>query len=196
MTAERFDAGYYHRFYRDPRTRVTERATVRRLARFVCGYLAHLDIEVETVLDIGCGLGLWRAEIRRHFPDAEYVGVEISRHACEEHGWERGSVVDWQPDEPGDLVICQGVLQYLPAKDARRAIDNLASMTRGALYLEALTREDWEHNVTRETTDGDVHLRRAHWYRKALGEHFIACGGGVFVPRDDPPILYELEKPG
>lgn len=194
MPAQRFDESYYDRFYRNPATRVTERATIRRLARFVCAYLDHLEVDVETVLDLGCGLGLWRAEIRRHYPDAEYVGVEISEHACEEHGWEQGSVVDYEADEPADLVICQGVLQYLPAREARRAIGNLARLTRGALYLEALTREDWEHNVSRATTDGDVYLRKAQWYRSALRKHFIACGGGLFVPRDDPPVLYELEK--
>jgi SAM-dependent methyltransferase len=189
-----FDAAYYERFYQDPTTCVLSTESVDRLVDFVCAYLRHLEIEVETVLDLGCGLGLWRAALERHLPDVHYTGVEYSEYLCCQYGWEQGSVVDYRPAEPADLVVCQGVLQYLPARQARAAVRNLARVTAGALYLEVLTRRDWEENCSQDRTDGHVYLRQADWYRRALGKYFIPIGGGLFVPREDPPVLYELEK--
>jgi SAM-dependent methyltransferase len=194
--ATRFDKAYFDRYYRNPSTRVGSRRDTLRLARFVCSYLKFLDQPVARVVDLGCGLGWWRDAIGRHFPRAIYTGVEVSPYLCREHGWQRGSVADWQASEPFDLVICQGVLQYLDAAGARAAFRNLARLCGGALYLEALTREDWERNCDRETTDGDTWLRPAAWYRAELEDRFTNCGGGVFLAPGSPAVLFELEKPG
>lgn len=195
---ERFDAAYYRRFYGDPKTRVSDRAAVLRLARFLAGYLAYLELPVRHVLDVGCGVGHWRPAVRGLWPRARYHGVEHSAYLCERHGWTRGSVVDFDGGSlrrggTFDLVICQGVLQYLGDRDAAAAIENLARLCGGALYLEALTRGDWEQRCDRRRTDGDVHLRPLAWYRKRLDRHFLAGGGGVFVRRTAGVTLFELE---
>lgn len=191
-----FGRAYYDRFYRDPRTRVTTPAATARLARFVCAYLAHLELPVHRILDLGCGLGYWRPALARALPRAVYHGVEASAYLCRLHGWERGSAVDYAAAEPFDLVVCQGVLQYLRARPAAAAIANLGRLCRGALYLEALTVEDWAANCDRERTDGSVHLRPAAWYRKALARRFRNLGGGLFLHRDAPAVLYALEQAG
>lgn len=188
-----FDRAYYERHYRDRRTRVGGLGAIMRLGDFIAAYLRYLEQPVATVIDFGCGLGHWQRVVRRHFPTARYTGVEVSRYLCTRYGWTRGSVVDWVADEPADLVICHGVLQYLDAPHARRAIRNLARNCRGALFLEALTREDWDHNCDRERTDGDVYLRPAAWYRRELRPRFRPAGGGVFLRPDSPAVLYELE---
>jgi hypothetical protein len=106
-------------------------------------------------------------------------------------------VVDYRPEKgegKADLVICQGVLQYLDAREARRAVGNLARLTGGALYLEVLTRNDWEENCNQSITDGDVYLRDAAWYRRELSRSFIGCGGGVFVHRKADVVLYDMER--
>lgn len=192
-SSERFDRAYYERFYESATTRVISREDVERLGDFVCSYLRHLDVPVRRVLDVGCGLGWWRPVIERHFPGAAYTGVELSAYLCQRYGWTRASIVDYRPRGRFDLVLCQGVLQYLGHRDARRAIENLARWTRGALYLEALTREDWERHCDRDLTDGDVVLRRAAWYRRALAPGFRNAGGGVFVSRGAEAVLYALE---
>jgi trans-aconitate methyltransferase len=189
MSGGRFDASYYERFYDE----LGIASGVETLVRFVCAYLDHLDVEVHELLDFGCGQGLWRTPLLRAYPDARYVGVELSEHACATWGWTRGSVVDFTRKRKADLVICQGVLQYLDDDDARAAIHNLARHTRGALYLEVLTQEDWDHNCDRAATDGDVHLRATDWYRALLAEHFRNCGGGVFIPRDSSVVMFEIE---
>ncbi|HLQ37750.1 MAG TPA: class I SAM-dependent methyltransferase [Planctomycetota bacterium] len=190
---ERFDAAYYRRFYRDPRTRVTTPAQVQRLAAFVAAYLRHLRWPVGSILDLGCGLGWWRSAARRCWPKSSYQGVEISDHLCRTHGWTHGSAADFAPGRRFDLVVCQGVLQYLPDRAAARALANLGRLCRGALYLEALTTADWRRNCDRSVTDGAVHLRPAAWYRRRLQVAFRNCGGGLFVHRQAAVATYELE---
>jgi len=192
--AEQFDEAYYEKYYENARTRVTTPAEVARLARFVTAYLSHMRLPVRRVLDMGCGLGYWRAPVAEAYPSAKYVGVEYSEYLCGRHGWHRGSVVDYRARAPFDLVICQGVLQYLPDREAALAIDNLAQLCRGALYLEVLTREDWQDNCDRSRTDPALRLRLASWYRRKLGTHFSGCGGGVFLRHSAPVTLYELER--
>lgn len=194
----RFDAAYYRRFYEDRKTCVSDLTAIRRLARFVAGYLGHLQVHVRSILDIGCGVGHWQTVAREHWPRARYFGVEHSEYLCEQHGWTRGSIVDFDPtalrrDGRFDLVICQGVLQYLDDRAAARAIGNLGRWCKGALYLEALTARDWRQNCDRARTDGAVNLRTAEWYRRRLARRFSSCGGGVFVSRDAGVTLFDLE---
>ncbi len=190
----RFDEAYYAKHYLDPDTAVSDEETVDRLAKFVCAYAEMMDVVVETVLDLGCGIGLWRKALHRYLLGCEYTGVEISEFMCKTYGWIQGSVVDFTPDEPADLVVCQGVLQYLDDDDAERAIENLGACTAGMLYLETLTKRDWEESVDQSLTDGDVHLRTGDWYKERLAKHFVMCGGGVFVAKDQGVILYEMER--
>jgi SAM-dependent methyltransferase len=194
MAERRFDEAYYARHYGDPDTRVGSSTSIERLVRFVSAYLDYLRIEVREVIDFGCGVGPWREPLERAWPGLRYIGVEVSKHACERYGWTHGSVVDHDHGSTVDLVVCQGVLQYLPARAAERAIRNLARHTGAALYLEALTRADWEQVCDQSRTDGDVYLRTGEWYRRALDERFVACGGGLFLPKDSPVLLFELER--
>jgi SAM-dependent methyltransferase len=194
--AERFDRAYYDRFYRDPKTRVHTHLEIEVLARFVFAYLEIAGIEPRRVVDLGCGLGFWRDLAAVHAPRARYVGVEISEYVCREFGWKQGSVVDFHDRHGFDLVICQGVLQYLTTPDCRAAIQNLGRLCRGALYLEALTKGDWEENCDRTRTDRDVTLRTGAWYRKQLAAAgFVSGGGGMWFRADGPAVLYELERP-
>lgn len=192
---ERFDRAYYDRFYRAPDTRVHTHVEIATLARFVFSYLDILGIETRRMLDLGCGLGFWRDVATIHAPKAKYIGVEISDYLCEEFGWKHGSAVDFTDRHGFDLVVCQGVLQYLTNAECTAAVQNLGELTRGALYLEAVTKQDWEQNCDRTRTDGDIHLRSGSWYRKHLrNAGFVSAGGGVFLREDGPGVLYELEQ--
>ncbi len=98
-------------------------------------------------MDIGCGIGLLRRPFAEVLPKARYSGVEASDYLCKRYGWTQGSVVDYLPREPGDLVVCYDVLQYLDDRAAARAIANFRRQTRAALYVSALTREDWRDQL-------------------------------------------------
>jgi SAM-dependent methyltransferase len=190
-----FDAGFYRRYYVNPRTRVASRAQAVRLGRFVCGYAAYLGFTVRRVLDAGCGLGHFRTPVRDAFPRARYVGLETSDYLCRRFGWLRDSVAEYAPKEAFDLVFCHDVLQYLDDRSAVRALANLGRLTRGALYFSALTAEDWRRNADRARTDSAVRLRPAVWYRARLSRHFRHLGGGFLVRRGYDPLLWELERP-
>jgi predicted TPR repeat methyltransferase len=195
--AATFDEAYYQRYYFDKKTSVVDPAHMDRLGAFVGAYLQYLRVPVGRVLDVGCGIGLWQAAIARHFPQASYHGVEFSRHLCERHGWEQGSVVDYAASEPFDLVICQGVLPYLSPPDLRRALANLGQLSRGALYIEAVSREDYERDVIDEDlTDARLFRHRAELYRRGLAEHALELGGGLWLSRQAQVPLFALEHFG
>lgn len=192
-----FDEAYYQRFYFDKKTSVVDPEHIARLGAFVCSYLQYLRVPVHRVLDVGCGIGLWRDVVARHFPDASYQGVEFSDYLCERYGWERGSVVDYQASKPFDLVICQGVLPYLSPPDLQRALHNLGRLGRGALYVEAVAREDYERDIIDdELTDPRMFRHRAALYRRGLAEHFTELGGGVWLSRQADLPLFALESVG
>ncbi len=191
-----FDRQYYRRFYRDPKTRVTDKRAVDRLGNFVCGYLRYLELPMARVLDLGCGLGHWQPVVKRHYPRARYHGVEYSNYLCEQYGWEQGSVVDYASKKPFDFVICQGVLPYLQKADALRAIQNLANLCAGALYLEAVTRDDLDAGVIdTKRTDASMQLRPGTFYRRALAPYFQPMGGGLWLSKRASAVLYHLEQP-
>ena len=190
-----FDEAYYQRFYFDKKTSVVDPSHVERLGAFVCSYLQYLRVPVARVLDVGCGIGLWREVVARHFPLATFQGVEYSPYLCERFGWERGSVVDYRSSAPFDLVICQGVLPYLSADDAKAATANLGKLCQGALYVEAVTREDWELGILDEDlTDARMFRHRAQLYRRGLSRNFSEIGGGVWLSQRAEVPLFALES--
>ena len=190
-----FDEAYYERYYFDKKTRVIDPEHAERLGAFVCSYLKYLRVPVKRVLDVGCGIGLWREAVAQHFPDATYHGVEFSEYLCQRFGWERGSVVDYACAEPFDLVICQGVLSYLSPPDLKLALHNLSRLSQGALYVEAVTREDYERDVIDdELADPRLFRHRAELYRRGLQHGMTELGGGVWLSRKAEVPLYELES--
>jgi Methyltransferase domain len=190
---DRFDAAYFDRFYGSRKTRVHGPAEVARLARGVTGMIGWFGGELRSVLDVGAGAGLWRDWFAKHREGVRYLSTDVSAYACERYGHERRDVTRWRGRERFDLVICQGVLPYLPDEDAGRAIENIAAMCRGFLYLEAITVRDLMEVCDREATDVAVHVRSGAWYRERLDAHFTTLGCGLFYRQGGPLRFYELE---
>lgn len=194
MTTRSFDARFYQRFYMNPRTRVTTRDEMARRAGMVAALVKQLELPVKRILDAGCGLGWLRAPLLDAFPGATYVGLEVSEHLCRQHGWVQKSLAEYRPRGRFDLLICYDVMQYLSDREAAQAMTNLARLSRGALYFHAPTLEDWRDNADRSTSDGDINLRSADWYRTRLTRHFEHAGFGVHVRRGVPWGQWELER--
>jgi SAM-dependent methyltransferase len=188
----RFDREYYRRFYLDPRTAVISRAEMRERAALIAAYARHIGLPVRNILDAGCGIGLLRAPLRRAFPRASWTGLEYSDYLCERYGWTQGSLATFRA-EPFDLVVCYDVLQYLDDRTAARAIVSLGQLTRGLLYISALTARDWRENCDRTRTDRDVHLREAAWYGQRLRRWFRPSGVGFWIRRGAPLSAWEME---
>ena len=193
MTTERFGRDYYQRFYRNARSSVTSQAEMTARANLIAAYVKHLDCPVGSVLDAGCGLGLMRTALLRALPGATYVGLEYSEYLCQKYGWLNGSIADYRPRQPFDLVVCYDVLQYLDDASAAKAMRNFANLCRGVLFFSALTRRDWRENADQRRTDPAVTMRTAEWYRTRLRRHFRQIGAGFWIRRGAPLVTWELE---
>ncbi len=189
-----FGPAYFRKFYFDVRTRVTTPAEMRTRARLIAAILAQAAIPVRTILDAGCGIGLLRKPFARVLPRARYTGLETSEYLCSRYGWIRGSIADYVSRAPSDLCVCYDVLQYLDDRAASRALANLARLTRAALYVSALTSEDWRANCDRKRTDRAVYLRPGAWYRRRLKLRFRYLGFGVWLRKDVSAILWDMER--
>ncbi|HEY1315127.1 MAG TPA: class I SAM-dependent methyltransferase [Steroidobacteraceae bacterium] len=189
-----FDRAYFRKYYFAAATRVTTAAEMRGRAQLIAAILRHAAVPVRSILDAGCGTGLLRGAFAKALPRARYVGLELSPYLCARYRWTRGSVTDFAPRTPSDLVICYDVLQYLNDHDAVRALANLVKLTRAALYISALTLEDWRTNCDQSRTDGAVQLRPGNWYRRRLRRHFNYLGCGVWLRKEVTAILWDMER--
>ncbi len=190
-----FGPAYFRRYYYSASTRVVSPAEMHERAAVIAATLRQLRVPVRRILDAGCGIGLLRRPFAKLLPRARYTGLERSEYLCRRYGWTSGSVVDFVPRVPYDLVICYDVLQYLDDRAAGLALANLARLSRAALYVSALTRADWRSHCDRSRTDPDVHLRPGAWYARRLSRHFRYLGFGVWLRRGITPMLWEMERP-
>lgn len=188
----KFDEDYYERFYVKRSTRVAEPAYFANLARFIKAYCDLLEVDIGSILDLGCGIGMLKTPLAECFPRAPYTGVDISAYACARYGWERAALDEYSGDV-ADLVVCHDVLQYLQAGAAKAAIRNLAAHCNEVLYFGVLTREDWELNCDQSRTDPDVYLRDTSWYRSRLSRYFRNLGGGLYLNRSSEIAVYALD---
>lgn len=191
---EAFDAGYYGRYYGSKRTRVHGAKEIARLCTAVTSFLDWWSVPIDTAIDIGAGTGLWRDWFKKNRPKTSYRSTEVSRYACAEFGHEQRDITKWRAKEHFDLVVCQGVLPYLDDAGCAKAIENLAAMTGGILYLEAITKKDVREVVDLGKTDVKVHERTGKWYRERLGKHLVEVGCGLWAKKDAPVLFYELER--
>ncbi|MEM9621062.1 MAG: class I SAM-dependent methyltransferase [Pseudomonadota bacterium] len=188
-----FDQQYYERFYADSQTRAVSPEEQFQQADFIAAYLRYLDVPVNSILDVGCGLGALLEQLHKQFPAARTQGVEFSDYLCRKYGWRQSSILDYE-DEPYDLVVCNDVLGYLAKKkDCARAIHKLADLCRHALYLSVLTEDDLDVCDVAHT-DMQQKLRPYQWYKKQLDQHFVAVGGGLFLKKPLQFAVWRLER--
>lgn len=192
----RFDEAYYHRFYESPQTRVVSPEEHHHLAQFVFAFADYNKIEMKSVLDIGAGVGLWKHWIEKHRKGVAYTGTEVSTAMCKKHGFQHRDIARWRDRKKHDLIVCQGVLQYLPDPDVAPAVANIAAMSRGLVYVEVATRADLRERADTKVTDMDIYVRNGSYYRGILAKHFTSVGCGLWWAKDRPPPFWELEMGG
>ena len=189
-----FDAAYFRRYYESRRSRVYGGPQIDQLARGVTGFVQWFGVEIERVLDVGAGTGLWRDWFRVNMPEVRYRSLDVSEYACAKYGHERRDIAAWRARQRYDLVVCQGVLPYLGERECAKAIANMAAMCRAFLYLEAVTARDLRDVCDRSRTDVRVLARPASFYRRALARHFQPLGCGLHHVLGGETLFYDLER--
>jgi len=191
----RFDEAYYQRFYKDPMTRVYDQKRHAKLVAGVVSLSEWFGLRITDVLDVGAGLGWWGQWFKKHRKAVKVISTELELEICKKYGHRQADLAGFRLEQQFDLVICQGVLPYLDAAGAEAAIENLAAMSGGLLYLEAITRDDMKDAIDAQRTDLRVNLRPASWYRKRLTRHFREVGAGIYAARRANLPFFALEAP-
>jgi SAM-dependent methyltransferase len=177
---KRYDRDYFDQWYRRRGIGGAQRLA-RKVALAVAAAEYHLERPIRSVLDIGCGEGVWRAPLRKLRPDVRYLGFDSSEYAIARYGRARnlhfarfGDFALLRPCPPVDLLVCSDVLHYLPTRELGRGLPGLAELCGGVAFLETFTRED-----RAEGDEDEFQSRPARFYRQrfeaagfaALGSH-------------------------
>jgi len=109
------------------------------------------------ILDAGCGTGHRLIGAARHYPDAQFVGVDmtaasldVARQLAEKHKvrnvrLEQGNLLDLRLSGEFDLIISTGVIHHL--EDPQRGLQNLSSrLTPNGLLVLWLYDSVGEHD--------------------------------------------------
>jgi SAM-dependent methyltransferase len=192
-----YDRAYFDRWYRNRRTRVKEsRDLDRRVAHLVATAELLLGRKVRSALDVGCGEGAWMVALRKLRPAIRCIGVDPSDYVVQRYGRSRGirkgsfgdlgnSVVR----RSFDLVICADVLHYVPSRDVKAGLPEVAARLIGVAYMPVFTTED--------AVIGDLegwHDRTPGWYRKAFRRAgLVSCGMNMYVSPELADDLSALE---
>jgi hypothetical protein len=188
---DQFDAKYYEHFYSD--AKVHDQDRIDALVDGIMGFAGWWSIPARSVLDVGAGMGAVGDAIHRRHPTVRYRGTEVSEHACKTYGHLNVDIATWVPKRAYDITICLSVVQYLDNATCLTAIANLAAATKSLLYFEVPTTWDRANVIDELATDMNVHWRSGAWYKKALSPHFQQVGAGLWLKRNSPLALFELE---
>lgn len=147
---KKYDRSYYHRWYRDPETRVAGAETTARKAHLALSAAEFmLGRKVESVLDVGAGEGLWHTALKRMRPRISYMGIDPSEYVVARFGKSRNLALGSFGDLPRlklrrefDLIVCADVLQYVEDDDLARGLREIRKLLGGVAYLESYAAED------------------------------------------------------
>lgn len=175
-----YDRHYFDHWYRQPAQRVSGRQVLERKVRLALSAAEYyLGRPLRSVLDVGCGEGVWRAPLLKLRPALHYRGLDPSEYAIARYGARRnlqlvrfGQLEHLRFGPPVDLLVCSDVMHYVPTAELKRGLSGLGELCAGLAFLEVFARED-DPDGDREGFIG----RRASWYRKAFADAGFASVG-------------------
>ena len=194
---QRYDKDYFEKWYRNPRHRVKSPVELARQVAFVLRAAEWvLGRPLRNVLDVGCGEAQWRAALRTHRPRIVYTGVDPSEYAVKRYGKRRNihqgtitSLSSLPLGGPFDLVVCCGMLNYVPVAELSEGVQQVQRLTGGLAYLELFTRDDMTEGDTSWPTPLSAQQYRSIF--KRVG--FSGVGLHCYVPSRQHAVA-ELEK--
>ena len=165
-----YDREYFDRWYRRGGDIGNTARLARKIALAVATAEYHLERPLRSVLDIGCGEGAWRAQLRKLRPKVDYIGFDASDYAVSRYSRSRnlhlarfGDFEFLRPCAPVDLLVCSDVLHYLPTRELDRGLPALADLCGGVAFIEVFTHEDQAVG-----DEDEFKSRPARFYRERL----------------------------
>jgi len=113
-------------------------------------------ISPKSILEVGVGQGRIAALALKLWPDASYIGIDISTDRLAEARaalgeWPRlveADLLTYRPVRASDLVLAVEVLMHIPPSDLQAAVDNLRAWSRRDVYTV-----DWTEPATGPVAD-------------------------------------------
>lgn len=170
-----YDQAYFDRWYREPATRVKHSGTMARKVAMVVAVAEHyLERPIRSVLDVGCGEGVFGEALAALRPNCHYLGLDSSAYAVGRFGLKRNlRLLDFAElahqrfDRSYDVLVCTDVMHYLPTKVLVSGLSGFDELCHGIGFFEVFCRGDEFIG----DLDGFIH-RSAGWYRST----FLAAG--------------------
>lgn len=198
MNSKSYDRAYFDRWYRDPRHRVREGGETRRkIAMVVALAEYYLGRSIRSVLDVGCGEGVWRAPLLKLRPGIQYLGLDSSEYAIARYGRARNlrfarfaDLAEIRFPQRYDVIVCSDVAHYLRAPELVRGLSGFAELLEGLAFIELFS--------SRDPVDGDKAgfiPRPPAWYRQRFAEAgLMACGSHCYLSPRLQRSVSELER--
>lgn len=130
-------------------------------------------IEPARAIDLGCGPGNLTAIAAARWPQAKWTGLdssetmlELARSENADIEWTLGSVTDWEPTHPYDLILSNAALHWID--DHQRVFRRLAESVSADGVLAVQMPDNWSeptHRIPAAILDDDAYGGNA---RRAL----------------------------
>jgi SAM-dependent methyltransferase len=191
--AKQYDRAYFDRWYRDPKQRVKHGGEFLRKVRLALAIAEYyLGRPVETVLDVGCGEGHWRAPLLAERPRLHYLGVDASDYVVRRYGRTRNlhqvsfAELPRLADHAGmlfggvasvDLLVCSDVVHYVPTAELSTGLSTFSRLCHGVAWIEMFCRGD------EFVGDDDGFIARPRsWYLRTLtGAGWLPLGSNAWL---------------
>lgn len=194
--AKAYDRAYFERWYA-ARHGAGAADLGRKVAMAVALAEFYLQRPLRSVLDVGCGEGVWRAPLLKLRPKLHYQGVDSSEYAVARFGRRRnialaslGQLERLRFGAPADLLVCSDVMHYVPTAELKRGLRGFAELCDGVAFLELYAAGD--------AIAGDLrgYLPRPaadyrRWFRAA---GFVPCGTQFYLSPNLHPNAVALER--
>lgn len=149
----------------------------------------YVKPDVQSVIDVGCGNGVFLKYLNRVSPHLHLVGVDRSETALRYVDVQKIEAnIDKIPvdDHSFDCVTCLEVLEHLPVNIYERSLDELARISKKYLIVSVPYKEILEHSYTKcpnckTIFNRELHLRSydENNLRNLFVERGFECVGSI-----------------
>lgn len=184
MATKQYDRRYFDRWYRTDAASGRRVWLTRKVAMAVATAEYHLGRPLQSVLDVGCGEGAWRAPLLKLRPSLHYLGLDSSAYAVARHGRSRNlhrvdfsDLAQLRFERSFDLLVCSDVMHYLPTRTLDRGLSGFAELCHGVAFLEVFCRGD----AVEGDTDGYIGRTPAFYRQRFADAGFVPCGSHLYL---------------